>query len=136
MLNYDFFDDFYRFNRELNRVLRTGSTNRWVRGWPETNIYENKNEFVVVAKVPGLEKSDISITFQDNALRLSGEKKGDGNEKAKYHLKERKTGKFERNFILNEKVDVDKAMAEVKNGLLLVKIPKSPETQPKSITIS
>lgn len=129
------FDDLYRLNREMNRLLysetRTGTTTYW----PEVNIYGNDNEYMVVAKVPGVDKNDIAISLKDNSLKISGEKKSVSNPNANYHMKERKTGKFERNFVLDEKVDVDKINAEIKNGLLLIKIPKKPETKPVKIEI-
>lgn len=128
------FDDLYRLNREMNRILYSGSRNVTTY-WPEVNIYSNDKEYMVVAKVPGIDKNEVSISLKDNSLKINGEKKSAENDNANYHLKERRTGKFERNFILDEKVDVEKINAEMKNGLLLIKIPKKPETQPVKIDI-
>jgi len=128
------FDDLYRLNREMNRLLYTGERTR-TTNWPEVNIYENEGEYMVLAKVPGIDKNDISISLKDNSLKIAGEKKIPVNENFNYHLRERKYGKFERNFLLNEKIETEKINAEVKNGFLLVKIPKSPETKPVKIEI-
>jgi len=127
------FNDLYRLNREMNRVLNTGRIN--TNYWPEVNVYSNENEYMLTAKIPGVDKNDISISFKDNSIRITGEKKEGANNDVNYHLKERKSGKFERNFLLDEKVDIDKVTAEIKNGLLLVKVPKSPESKPVKIEI-
>jgi len=127
-------------------MIYTGSIKKWTdfymgvkrqknTYWPETNIYENENEYVILVKTPGLEKEDISISIKDNSIKISGEKKINFNDELNYHLQERKNGKFERNFLLNEKVDAEKTSAEIKNGLLLVKINKKPETKPVKIDI-
>jgi len=127
------FNDLYRLNREMNRVL-SGSRAEYGY-WPETNVYVNENEYMVAARIPGVQKNDISISIKDNSLKISGEKKNPVNQEINYHLKERKMGKFERNFLLDEKVDAEKITAEIKNGILLVKVPKSPETKPVKIEI-
>jgi len=127
------FNDLYRLNREMNRVLSGSRTG--YDYWPEVNVYVNEHEYMVAAKTPGIDKNDISISIKDNSLKISGEKKNPENQEINYHLKERKTGKFERNFLLDEKVDAEKITAEINNGILLVKVPKSPETKPVKIDI-
>ncbi len=129
------FDDLYRLNREFNRIFNTGVRTRRFTNYPELNVYENQNEFVITGKIAGINKNDLQITFKDNSIKIEGESKENKNEKADYHLKERTHGKFERNVLLNERVDADKIEAQVKNGLLIIKIPKSPDAKPKAITI-
>jgi len=128
------FDDFYRLNKEMNKFLygRDGTQSRY---WPEVNIYENENEFAAVAKVPGLAKEEINISVKDNSLKIAGNRNTNDQGEVNYHLRERKNGNFERNFLLNEKIDVEKITAEMKNGLLLIKIPKSPESKPFKVEI-
>jgi len=130
---FSIFNDLYRLNREMNRVLTNG--NAGYNYWPEVNVYSNENEYMVSAKIPGIEKNDIGITLKDNSLKISGERKVPEKHDVNYHLKERKTGKFERNFLLDEKVDANKVTAEIKNGILLIKVPKSPEAKPVKIEI-
>ena len=127
------FDDFYRLNREFNRLFGVRHQRRDY--WPETNIYENQNEYMIVSKLPGVKKEDLSLSVKDNAIKISGKRESEKENKINYHLKERREGEFERNFLLHEKIEADKIEAELKNGILLVKIPKSPETKPKTIEI-
>lgn len=125
-------DDLFDINRAITRVFDSTPAYRYSY-WPEVNIYNSNDEYVVVAKLPGVKKEDVSITLKDNSLKISGEKKDDKKENC--YLDERYSGKFERNFLLNEKVDSGKIDAEMKNGLLMIKLPKSPEVKPKSISI-
>lgn len=130
------FDDLYRLNREMNKFLYGGKREReYSTTWPEVNIYENENEYVVAAVIPGVTKEDLNITIKDNSLKVSGERKITTQDNVNYHLKERKEGKFERNFLLNDKVDPQNISAELKNGLLLVKLQKAAETKPVTIAI-
>lgn len=128
------FDDLYNLQNELDNFLFSDYRVRRSR-FPRVNIYENDDEYVVSAELPGVDKNDVSIILKDNSLKISGEIKKDKNKKDNAHLEERHEGNFERNILLNEKVDADKINAELKNGILLVKIPKSPETKPVSINI-
>lgn len=127
------FNDLYRINREMNRMLYGRDETKYSY-WPEVNIYEKEDSFMVLANVPGMSKDEISISLKDNSLKISGTKKTGEND-INYHLRERKHGDFERNFLLDEKVDVNNISAEMKSGLLLIKIPKSPETKPVKIDI-
>lgn len=127
------FDDFYKLEREFNRIFGHRHTRK--NYWPETNIYENQNEYMIVSKLPGVKKENVNVAFKDNVIKISGKREAEKGEKISYHLKERKEGEFERNFLLQEKVEADKIEAELKNGILLIKVPKSPETKPKTITI-
>jgi len=129
------FDDLYRLNKEFNRMFNAGYKPGRHSNFPELNVYENQEEFIITGKIPGIKKEDLNITFRDNSLKIEGERKENKNEKADYHLKERRYGKFERSILLRERVDADKIEAQVKNGLLLIKVPKSPEAKPKSIAI-
>jgi HSP20 family protein len=115
----------------LTNPARRVSANKW----PHANIYENHDDYVIVAKVPGVEKNDISVAIKDNSLKISGERKKENHENATNYFDERFSGKFERSFLLNEKIDADKIDAEMKNGLLMIKLPKSPEVKAKNITI-
>jgi len=129
------FDDLYRLNREMNRLFTGSGKYSNTTYWPEINLYENQSEYVAVVNIPGVEKDKITISYKDNSLKISGDKGTEKETSANYYLKERKFGKFERNIMFQEKVEADKINAEMKNGFLLVKIPKSPEAKPVTIAI-
>lgn len=127
------YDELFNLNREMNRIFRDqGYSSRY---YPQTNIYENQDEYIIVAKMSGVPKEQLSITLKDNTLTISGDRKKEQHEKAVHHLAERYHGKFERSFMINEKIDADSINADLNNGLLMLKLSKSAETKPKKIEI-
>jgi HSP20 family protein len=95
-------NDLYELTREMSRIFDTVPT-RGLGKWPETNVYESPEAFVLVSKVPGVAKKDIDISIKDNTLTISGERKPPKREDAKSHLSERFFGAFERSYLLNQK---------------------------------
>jgi HSP20 family protein len=99
-------------------------------GWvPKVEIMELEKELVVTAELPGLNREDIEITFEDELLTIRGEKKLEKKEEknggAKYLLWERTYGEFLRTFTLPFAVDPAKIIAEMKDGVLTIHLPKT-----------
>lgn len=111
--------------------LPFGSTEASVYA-PAVDISEKKDAFEITAEIPGMEEKDIEVKLANGGLFIRGEKKSDREEKEKnYYLSERNYGSFERYFALPEGVDAEKISASFKNGVLLITLPKTPETQKK-----
>jgi HSP20 family protein len=90
----------------------------------KTDIKETEREYIVEAELPGFEKEDINITFENNTLNISIRRDEVVDEKRDNFIrKERRTGRMERSFYL-EGVDEEKISAKYKNGLLTVVLPK------------
>ena len=124
----EFFNDGFFFNsgREVTRTK-----------WPKVDIEESKNDYLLHADLPGLEKKDIKITVENGILSISGEKKHDKKEKekGKYYYYERSYGSFHRNFALPDNVDEKSISANFKNGVLELVIKKTEKPKPKEIEI-
>ena len=103
---------------------------------PSVDIFDEGNDIVVKAEVPGISKDAIDISINKNQLTISGEKKQESKVKEKdYHRVERHYGSFSRSFRLPDGVNVDKAGAEFKDGVLEIRIPRSNKTKAKKIEI-
>ena len=103
---------------------------------PSVDIFEEGDEVVVKADIPGVKKDDLDVTITENSLTISGEKKQEQEVKEKdYHRVERSYGSFSRSFRLPENVNGSKAKAEFKDGVLEVRLPKTEETKQKKIEI-
>ncbi|MGZ5545093.1 MAG: Hsp20/alpha crystallin family protein [Limisphaerales bacterium] len=103
---------------------------------PQVDISEDEKEYLVKADLPEMKKEDIKVTFENDLLSISGERKTEKEEKKKrYHRIERSYGKFERTFTLPEDADATKLAAEFKDGVLKVRVPKNPAAKPKPIQI-
>lgn len=124
-------DDFFPGNlfESLDRQIPANS-------WPRVDITESDDSYRIHADLPGLEKKDVSVTVENNILRIEGEKNEEHKkEKGKYYHLERNYGKFCRSFTLPEGIDTQKINAVMKNGVLELTVPKTEKAQPKSIEI-
>ncbi|MBI4690639.1 MAG: Hsp20/alpha crystallin family protein [Nitrospirae bacterium] len=99
---------------------------------PTVDIFEEDNDVVVKAELPGMKKEDIDVNITDNTITISGEKKKEEKvEKKNYYRVERSYGSFTRTFRMPSEVQSDQAKASFKDGVLEVKIPKTEEAKKK-----
>lgn len=100
---------------------------------PAIDVYEEKDEVVAKAELPGLEKNDIEVKVIDHELTIRGEKKQEqAIEEKNFYRAERSYGAFFRTVDLPADVESDRAKASFKNGVLEVHIPKTEEARKKS----
>lgn len=131
------------FRREMDRMFEDffgkepnagESSLSW---YPSVDIKETKDEFVLMAEVPGMSKDDIKINISENTLTIKGEKKEEKKEDDhNYHRVERRYGTFQRSFTLPTQIKGDKVKAAYKDGVLTITMPKKEEVKPKEIPIS
>ena len=83
-----------------------------------------------------MKKEDVKVAVENGVLTISGERKSEKEEKnKKFHRIERAYGSFERSFIVPDDADADKVIAEFKDGVLRVHLPKSEKAKPKQIEV-
>lgn len=100
-------------------------------------VEETGREVVVRVELPGMEKEDCRVTIEGNTLFLSGEKRFESETgDSTYHIMERAYGSFQRAIPLPGSVDGDKAVANYRNGVLTVRMPKVNGEPAKSIKVS
>lgn len=95
-------------------------------GWPHVDVRENDSQFKVCAELPGLDESDVEVTFADGVITLKGEKRLEAD--APLYC-ERWSGAFERQIVIGDAVDPDNVKATFKNGVLTVILAKKPEAR-------
>jgi HSP20 family protein len=103
--------------------------------WPATNVFETKEAFLVKAEVPGLAESDVSVSVEDDALVVRGERKSEVPEGYKVHVRERAPVAFTRKLPLPARVDADAVTATLKDGVLTITLPKAQEALPRQIAV-
>ncbi len=105
---------------------------------PAVDLYEEDDAFIARAELPGIDKKDLDISIKDGVLTVKGEKKGRAEEQkeGKYYRRETWAGSFERRIALPERVDAEKVSAEMKDGVLTIRVPKLPEAKPQKIDIA
>ena len=101
------------------------------------DIREEDDAFYVDAEVPGLSAEDVKVDVEKNVLTLSGERKVEKEEaEGTYRRVERHYGSFTRSFSLPETVDADNISADLKHGVLELKLPKKEAPTPKQISVN
>ena len=128
-----------RWNRFFNEDWFDESTKNGLvpSAWrPMTDIYETKDSYVFKVELPGFRKEDIKVEFSGETLTLRGERKQEEETKNEScHRLERSYGLFERSFTIPKNVDAKKSDASLKDGILVLTIPKMEEAQTKAIPI-
>ncbi|MHB1482541.1 MAG: Hsp20/alpha crystallin family protein [Bellilinea sp.] len=103
---------------------------------PSLDVYETDDEVVVKASLPGLKAEDVQISVTGDSLTLRGEfKQEEEKSGATYHVRERRSGSFERTLGLPVSVQTDKAKADFENGILSIVLPKAEAVKPRTINI-
>lgn len=104
---------------------------------PALDVFEDKDNYVVKAELPGMKREDIQVSFHEGSLSISGERKSEQKHKdAEIYRAERYYGQFERTVTLPTAVAADKVSAQYKDGVLTVTLPKTEEAKPKQINVS
>jgi HSP20 family protein len=142
------FDDTLRtldlLQRRFDRAFGDWAEPVWARertrrraraAWPLTNVFETKEAFVVRAEVAGLAEGDVSVSMEDDALVVRGERKGEVPDGYKVHLRERASIAFTRKLPLPGRVDANAVTATLEHGVLTVTLPKAKEALPRQIAV-
>ncbi len=103
--------------------------------WPRTSVYETNDALLLVAEVPGLTEKELEITLKEEVLTLAGERKLTVPAGFQVHRQERRPARFSRSFTLPYRVAADGLAADLKDGILTVRLPKVPDEQPRRVPI-
>ena len=99
---------------------------------PTVDIFEDGDNVVVKAEMPGIDKENIDISLTEDTITIAGEKKFEEKiEKKDFYRLERSSGSFSRTLRLPAGVQTDKAKASFKNGVLEVTLPKTAQAKEK-----
>ncbi len=115
-----------RLSEEMERDFSTsmGLGREMGSYWPAVEVKERDGNLVICADLPGINKENVKVEATDEGLVIHGERKREHEEsRAGWHRSERSYGEFFRAIPLPEGAQVDRAMAQFKDGVLEVKIP-------------
>ena len=121
-----FNDPFFRFFNELDSTHQMWN--------PAVEVIETESEFVFEFEVPGIEQKQLEISIEDGVLTVTGERTSQSTED-KHIRSERRHGKFARGFRLPETADPENAVANLRDGILRIAVPRKEESKPRKIEI-
>jgi|SRR6185437_13634423 len=131
-------DRMLSLNRAFDQAFATtqGQPRIWI---PAIDVVEKKDAYLMYAELPGVDSTQVDISFEQNVLTIRGRKASsidtgtDG--EVRVYAAERASGSFERSIRLPEFVDGERISAEFTNGVLTVTVPKAQAAQPRRIEI-
>jgi len=123
----------------LQQMFANLETEAFNQAWvPAVDIYEtDAHEVVIKAELPDVRKEDIGVTFENNVLTLTGERKQEtAGRREQFQRVERRFGSFSRSFTLPASVDAGNISAAYKDGVLTIRLPRREEAKPKQINVN
>lgn len=102
---------------------------------PDVDIFENDQEIVLLADIPGVKADHLNIDLRENTLSIVGEISPSENADEQDIIVEYEVGQFVRQFTLSEVIDQEKIDAKLTDGVLRLTLPKVKKATPRKITI-
>ena len=125
--------------RELERVFQNprgldlGVSDRGV--FPPVNIFSDAEGYIARLEVPGVAPEQLKIETQGRTLTITGKREITAPTGGGFHRRERGEGEFSRSLQLPDDLDLARAQAACKNGILTIRIPKSEAAKPRQISV-
>jgi len=139
--NWSAFDQITNLREEINRLFESptnsGNGSEVFNTWaPAVDLYEDHDNLIVKAELPGFKKEDLDISLHEGNLTISGERAQEKNHaEAATSRSERFFGRFQRTVTLPKSVQPNAIKASYKDGILTVSLPKTEEAKPKQIEV-
>ena len=134
-------DPFRDLEREMDRLLQGVSLTlhgvRFSRRFPQLNLLELEDSYLITAEIPGADPQKLDITMASGTLTIRGQRETP--EEARddsFRRQERFQGPWQRSVQLPDRVDEDNMTAEYSAGVLRITLPKAPSSAPRQIRIT
>lgn len=101
---------------------------------PRIDVFENDNEILLFADLPGVSKDGVRIDLEKERLTIEA-RRSDAQDDGTELLAEHRGFDYRRAFLVPRGIDRDKIDAELKDGVLKLKLPRADALKPRSIPI-
>jgi len=102
---------------------------------PRTDIYETKEDLVLVMDVPGADEKSVEIVLEKNVLTVNAFPRFERPEQLSLAYAEYGEGDYQRSFTVSSEIDREHIEAKVTNGVLYLRLPKAPAAKPHKIAV-
>lgn len=102
---------------------------------PAGKISSTKDQITLLLEMPGVDKDNLEITLENTLLQIVGKKKIPDHKNGWLH-RERKEGKYVKEYYLEEEVDQDSIKASIENGVLILTVNIKEKAKPRKIAIT
>ena len=121
--------------REAQTLEKAERTRQRKAYLPDVDIIERKDDIVIMADMPGVDETSVSVTLEKNVLSINGKVDFDPPKEHRLAAHEYGVGDYERSFTLSSEIDRDRIQASVKNGMLRLVLPKAAAARPRTIQV-
>lgn len=125
--------------RAMDSVMSSdwfGSRTSGSGAFPLINVFNDGDDFVVVAELPGVKKEDLDLQVRGDTVRIHGKKTVGYEDNASVHRRERAAGEFDRTVTLPDQIDAAKVGAEYRDGVLTLRLPRAESAKPRTVAIN
>lgn len=120
--------------KEAGEVAKPEATRGGLYFTPRVDIYETAEEVVLLCDIPGVKSGDIDVKFDKGELNLHA-RVMPRSETAQFLAEEYGIGDFYRTFAISSEIDSEKIVAEIRDGVLTIHLPKQEKAKPKRIEV-
>lgn len=126
----------HRSDPNETKLEQSESTGQRTLNWsaPPVDIYENKDEFLIVADLPGVDQKDVRIHYERGRIDLEAQSSITP-PKGRVVLGAPLSADYRRSFSVPGTIDVQRIDAELKEGVLFLHLPKSEQAKPRQIQV-
>jgi len=132
--------EFHDLERQVDQLLQSirfpFPVIRVERQFPPINLYDLPDQLLVTAEIPGVAPESLEVTFNQGVLMLKGSRQGPSVPDEQFRRHERFWGAWQRAVPIDERIREDQVSAELNDGILLVRLPKSDENRSRQIPVT
>ena len=127
--------------REVDRLLQSVNLTfhgvRAGRKYPAVNLHESSDEYILTAELPATAPENLELTLSNGLLTMSGQRRDEEEiPEERYRRQERPRGTWKRSLPIPERVQEEGLSADFHNGVLVIRLPKAPQEEPRQIPIT
>lgn len=133
----------YQLRDEMDRLLTgffgpaaDGLLPARFRSQPAANVWERGDALLVEMELPGVKSDQVDVSVVGGELTVKVERPEISEADVTYHRRERPVGSFTRVLRLPVEVAADRVEAELRDGVLLITLPKAESAKPRKITVA
>lgn len=123
-------------NKQVTRTGAAAEDEQQRAVLPAVDVFEDASGITLLADMPGVPKDELDLRIEDDALLIEGAVKALTPEGLEAVYAEVRVPRYRRRFTLSRELDTTRIEANLKDGVLTLRIPKQAHAQPRRITVN
>jgi HSP20 family protein len=123
-------------NKQVTREVKRASTEQERAVFPAVDVFEDASGITLLADMPGVPKEQLELKVQGDSLLIEGGVQPRTPDALEAIYAEVRVPRYRRSFALSRELDTSRIEANLKDGVLNLRIPKQPHAQPRRIAVA